>query len=113
MYLLYLYFLQLEFYNLLQKYDSPLREHVPEIVASGFLVLENGSHKTIPWDGRGVPGAISQLYPDTIGGISDDSFSFGVFRKMHTALKGFNVSCKNIWPYLVTKRCKGDIFGKM
>ncbi|KAF3320802.1 F-box protein [Carex littledalei] len=104
---------ELEFYNLLQKYDSPLREHVPEIVASGFLVLENGSHKTIPWDGRGVPGAISQLYPDAIGGISDDSFSFGVFRKMQTALKGFNVSCKNIWPYLVTKRCKGDIFGKI
>jgi hypothetical protein len=105
--------MQLEFYNLLQKYDSPLRKHVPKIVASGFLVPENGCHKTIPWDGRGIPGAISEFYPDAIGGISDENFSFGVLRKMQTALKGFNVSCKTIWPYLVTKRCKGDIFGKM
>ncbi|KAJ3700110.1 hypothetical protein LUZ61_003815 [Rhynchospora tenuis] len=104
---------EIEFYDLLQKYDSPLMEHVPEIIASGFLVLENGLHRTIPWDGRGVPGAISELYRDSNREISVDSFAFGVLQKMQTELKGFNTSCKTMWPYLVTKRCKGDIFGKI
>nr|CAD1820373.1 unnamed protein product [Ananas comosus var. bracteatus] len=62
--------------NLLYKVNSPLKEHVPDIVTSG-----------------------------------DDCFSFGVWRKKQFELRSSEaISEARIWPYLVTRRCKGDIF---
>ncbi|OAY79646.1 F-box protein, partial [Ananas comosus] len=45
--------------NLLYKVNSPLKEHVPDIVASGFIVHENGVYRTVPWNGKGLPEVIA------------------------------------------------------
>lgn len=45
---------ELEFYNLLCRVKSHLKEHVPDILASGLIYLENGCYTVIPWDGEGV-----------------------------------------------------------
>ncbi|XP_020092912.1 F-box protein At1g78280 isoform X3 [Ananas comosus] len=101
---------ELEFYNLLYKVNSPLKEHVPDIVASGFIVHENGVYRTVPWNGKGLPEVIANCFPEKVTS-SDDCFSFGVWSKKQFELRRSEaVSETRIWPYLVTKRCKGDIF---
>ncbi|KAE8702147.1 hypothetical protein F3Y22_tig00110500pilonHSYRG00144 [Hibiscus syriacus] len=45
---------ELEFYNTLCEVNSPLKNHIPTVLASGILHLENGSYKIDSWDGKEV-----------------------------------------------------------
>lgn len=114
-------FLQLEFYSLLHKANSPLRNYIPEVLASGILYLENGSYKIVPWDGSRVPDVISKcnLLPEK---CKVDSFPFGVWSKKQYEYRKAGMSIHEsinsatftrIWPYIVTKRCKGKIFAQL
>lgn len=112
---------ELEFYSLLCKVDSPLKEHIPGVLASGIIYIEDGSYKIIPWDGRGVPDIIGNcnFIP---GNNSETDFPFGlwsksihVFRKAGMSMDGqdSNQKSSKIWPYIVTKRCKGKIYADL
>nr|CAB3495725.1 unnamed protein product [Digitaria exilis] len=54
---------ELEFYDLLQKNGSPLINHIPEIIASGFLEYKDDIYRTVPWDGKGIPDVLAKHYP--------------------------------------------------
>lgn len=113
--------MQLEFHNLLQRLNSPLKNYIPSVLASGILLYENGSYIVIPWDGRSMPDriAISNLMPLK---HNEGEFPFGVWGKKQfehqmagsSSYKSRN--CNNnclIWPYIVTKRCQGKIFAEL
>ncbi|EHA8587360.1 putative F-box protein [Cocos nucifera] len=103
---------ELEFYNLLHKAKSPLIDHVPEILASGILVYESGRYRTFRWEGKGVPDVIVNC--NLKGGCIEDCFPFGVWSKIQFLLKkSAAASFTRIWPYIVTKRCKGNIFAHL
>ncbi|XP_008804772.2 F-box protein At1g78280 [Phoenix dactylifera] len=104
---------ELEFYDLLHKAKSPLIDHVPEILASGILVYESGRYRTFRWEGKGVPDVIVNC--NLIKGeCVEVCFPFGVWSKIQFVLKkSGSVSCTRIWPYIVTKRCKGNIFAHL
>ncbi|XP_010273004.1 PREDICTED: F-box protein At1g78280 [Nelumbo nucifera] len=112
---------ELEFYSLLNKVRCPLKDHIPDVFASGIVFYENGSYKAVPWDGKGVPDVISK-YNVTSGNISADGFSFGVWskkifecRKVGSPINESTSSVEHtrIWPYIITKRCKGQIFAHL
>ncbi|GAV83265.1 LOW QUALITY PROTEIN: F-box domain-containing protein/Cupin_8 domain-containing protein, partial [Cephalotus follicularis] len=112
---------ELEFYNVLCKVDSPLKNHVPDILASGILYVENGSYRIEPWDGKGVPDVIRECIVIPKKGL-ENGFPFGVWSKKQFEYKKAGISicepmtsvrCTGIWPYLITKRCKGKIFGQL
>ncbi|GLT56427.1 hypothetical protein SLA2020_294690 [Shorea laevis] len=111
---------ELEFYSALCKVDSPLKNHIPDVCASGILYLENGAYKIVPWDGKEVPDAIRRcnLVPAK---YIEDGFPFGVwgrklfeYRKSGSSSTVSNspVESPKIWPYIITKRCKGKIFAQ-
>ncbi|XP_077249906.1 transferases, transferring glycosyl groups isoform X2 [Tasmannia lanceolata] len=111
---------ELEFYGLLSKVKSPLRDHIPEVLASGILVHENDSYRTMPWDGKGVPDAIS-MGNFIFGNHMGDGFSFGVWSKTQFEFEkagnkngpSNSTASTRTWPYIITKRCKGDIFAHL
>ena len=103
------------------KVDSPLKNHIPGVLASGILFIENGSYKIEPWDGKGVPNVIDScnLIPKK---CLEVDFPFGVGSKRHFEFRkaGIDTSesissseCSRIWPYIVTKRCKGKTFADL
>jgi len=90
-----------------------LINHVPEVVASGLLVSENGFYKPFPWDGKGIPDVIAN-YEFVLGDCSEEGFPFGVWSKKKFELKSSeSISRSEIWPYIITKRCQGDIFANL
>ncbi|XP_050231074.1 lysine-specific demethylase JMJ21 isoform X2 [Mercurialis annua] len=112
---------ELEFYTILHKVNSPLKIYVPETLASGILYLENGTHKIVPWDGKVMPDVIGKcnLIPEN---NKEDEFPFGVWAKKLYELKtaGMSVNeltspagCTQIWPFIITKRCKGKIYADL
>ncbi|XP_059460654.1 lysine-specific demethylase JMJ21 isoform X2 [Corylus avellana] len=112
---------ELEFYNLLCKVNSPLKNHIPDVLASGILYLENGSYKVVSWDGKGVPDVIaeSNLSPEN---CKVDEYPFGVWSKKQLEYRKAAISihesiglagCTSIWPYIIIKRCKGKIFAQL
>ncbi|KAK9269878.1 hypothetical protein L1049_025451 [Liquidambar formosana] len=112
---------ELEFYSLLSKVNSPLKNHIPDILASGILFLENGSYTIVPWDGKGVPDVISKcnLIPED---CMEDGFPFGLWSKKQFEYRNAGTSlnesissagCARIWPYIITKRCKGKIYAQL
>lgn len=116
-----LYVLQLEFYNLLREVNSPLQKHIPDVLGSGILYLEDGIYTNLPWDGKEVPDIItkSNLISQNCG---IDSFSFGVWGKKLFEYRNAGMlvdesvsaaSHSNIWPYIITKRCQGKMFAEL
>ncbi|KAJ0024694.1 hypothetical protein Pint_08371 [Pistacia integerrima] len=112
---------ELEFYSSLSKVNSPLKNHIPEILASGILYLENGTYKVVPWDGKGVPDAIGKCNLISWN-YREDDFPFGIWSKKQFEYKRAGKSvcelktsdgCTGIWPYVITKRCKGKIFAQL
>uniref|UniRef100_A0A2P2JLR5 F-box protein At1g78280 n=1 Tax=Rhizophora mucronata TaxID=61149 RepID=A0A2P2JLR5_RHIMU len=112
---------ELEFYSILRASKSPLKNHIPEVLANGILYLENGTYKIAPWDGKGVPKVIRtcNLIAEK---CKEDGFSFGVWRKeqfeCRTARLSINEPMNSagrttIWPFIITKRCKGKIFAEI
>ncbi|XP_039049937.1 F-box protein At1g78280-like isoform X2 [Hibiscus syriacus] len=113
---------ELEFYSALSEVNSPLKNHIPNVLASGILHLENGSYKIDSWDGKTVPSVIRNcdLIPEKLTG---DAFPFGVRSKKLFEYKkdvspeyepdNSEESTIIFLPYLITKRCKGKIFAKL
>lgn len=98
-----------------------MKDYIPEVLASGILYLENGSYKIVPWDGKGVPDVIARcnLTPEVPSG---DNFPFGIWSKKQFDYKKAGMSIHesfssartaSIWPYMITKRCKGKIFAQL
>ncbi|KAM0904304.1 hypothetical protein ACQ4PT_018096 [Festuca glaucescens] len=101
---------ELEFYELLRKVDSPLINHIPEIIASGFLVYEDGVYRTVPWDGKGMPDVLAKYYPLELS-FANNCFPLGLWSKQQFGMdSSTDVSNKPIWPYMVTRKCRGGIF---
>ncbi|XP_068312545.1 lysine-specific demethylase JMJ21-like [Pyrus communis] len=112
---------ELEFYNLLCKVNSPLKNHMPDVLESGIIYLENGIYRIIPWDAKTVPDVIARcnLIPEK---LNADICPFGVWSKkqfnyrkagMPTNETIGSPECRRIWPYLITKRCKGKIYAEL
>ncbi|XP_057974918.1 lysine-specific demethylase JMJ21 isoform X2 [Malania oleifera] len=111
---------ELEFYSLLSKVNSPLKNHIPNILAHGFVFLENGSYKIVPWEGKGVPDVIAECN-FILEKCREDGFPFGVWsKKQYEYRRAVSIcesessaGCKRIWPYIITKRCNGKIFAQL
>lgn len=112
---------QLEFYNIVHKLDSSLKTYIPSVLASGILLSENGSYKVLPWDGRGIPELIGSSSVSSIKHKEVD-YPFGLVAKKNfeylNAGKPLNesencVKPSSAWPYIVTRRCKGNIFAEL
>ncbi|KAG8056032.1 hypothetical protein GUJ93_ZPchr0001g31115 [Zizania palustris] len=104
---------ELEFYDLVQKLGSPLINHIPEIIASGFLVYQDGVYRTVPWDGKGIPDVLAKYYPLEVF-YADSCFPLGLWSKQLLGMtSSTDVSDKPIWPYMVARKCKGDIFARI
>ncbi|XP_012447951.1 lysine-specific demethylase JMJ21 [Gossypium raimondii] len=113
---------ELQFYSTLSEVNSPLKNHIPNVLASGILHLENGSYNIDSWDGKKVPDVIRKcsLIPEKGTG---DVFPFGVqskilftYRKDVSPENGPDDSDEStivLLPYLITKRCKGEIFTEL
>lgn len=97
-----------------------MKNYIPPVLASGILLSENGSYRVLPWDGRGVPEVIATCDLISIK-HSDVDYPFGVWAKKDFEYQNAgrplheSGNCgKNylIWPYIVTKRCRGEIFAE-
>ncbi|KAL5705165.1 Lysine-specific demethylase jmj21 [Ranunculus cassubicifolius] len=113
---------ELEFYSLLHKVNSPLKGYIPDVLASGILFQENGSYGIALWDGKGVPDIIAKSNQVEEKKTTGSSFPFGVWSKKQLELKKAgmplneslsSVKFPNIWPYIITKRCKGEMFAEL
>ncbi|KAL3504772.1 hypothetical protein ACH5RR_034613 [Cinchona calisaya] len=120
-YSLYALGTELQFYNLLHQVNSPLKDHIPGVVASGILLLKDGSYKVIPWDGKGVPDLIHNciMVPENHGEVD---YPFGIWNKKQFEYQKVRLSllesgnpegCSTIWPYVVLERCRGKIFADL
>ncbi|KAK4434216.1 F-box protein [Sesamum alatum] len=112
---------ELEFLNVLRNMNSSLKNYIPSVLASGILLLKNGSYKVLPWDGRGIPEVIASSNLISIKHKEVD-YPFGVWGKKQfeyqIAGKPLHESGNcgksySMWPYIVTKRCRGKIFAEI
>ncbi|ESW08264.1 hypothetical protein PHAVU_009G032400 [Phaseolus vulgaris] len=112
---------ELEFQSRLREANSPLSKHIPDVLASGIIYLENGSCTNLSWDGKGVPDVIvkSNIISRK---CSVDDFSFGVWGRKQLEYRNAGIPVdgsgslagnSNIWPYVITKRCEGNIFAEL
>ncbi|KAG9144286.1 hypothetical protein Leryth_016938 [Lithospermum erythrorhizon] len=114
---------ELEFYSLLDKVNSSLKKHIPDVFATGILSLENELFKVMTWDGKGVPEL-----PSTCNVIPEEDrenleYPFGISNKrkweykkaglppLHESLN--YVGGSTTWPYIVTRRCNGKVFAEL
>lgn len=111
---------QLEFYSTLQKVSSPLKEHIPDVLASGILYIENGLFRVVPWDGKDVPEVISNSVPllgkHQLGDYPYGIWSKGQFEYKKAGMSPHELETSNnlkVWPYVVTRRCRGKIFADL
>ncbi|KAH9690650.1 F-box protein [Citrus sinensis] len=112
---------ELEFYSLLAKVNSPLKNYIPDVLASGILYVENGSYTIVPWDGKGVLDVIGKCNL-TLLNCKQEEFPFGIWSKkqfeyrsawMSVSKLSTSDGCNRIWPYIITKRCKGKMFAQL
>ncbi|KAL8030270.1 hypothetical protein ABFX02_14G275400 [Erythranthe guttata] len=112
---------ELEFHHLLNNSTSSLKNYIPSVLASGILVFENGSYRVIPWDGRGIPEVIASSnlitplhkevdYPFGVWGKKQFEYQIAGTPSHESANCGKSSS---MWPYIVTKRCRGKIFAEL
>lgn len=110
----------MQFYNLLEKTNSPLKHHIPPVVASGILFLKDGTYHILPWDGKDIPEVIANCNIRQEKNEGSE-YPFGVWEKKKFVYKKLGVSSldsKNtgvstIWPYMVTERCRGKTFAEL
>ncbi|XP_040870558.1 F-box protein At1g78280 [Glycine max] len=116
-----MYLLQLEFHSLLDEANSPLSKHIPNVLASGIIYLENGSYTNLSWDGKGIPDVIVENNMIRKK-CSIDGFSFGVWGKKQLEYRNAGMPVdgsvslagnSSIWPYMITKRCEGNMFAEL
>ncbi|TKY74386.1 F-box protein [Spatholobus suberectus] len=112
---------ELEFHSLLHEANSPLNKHIPNVLATGIVYLENGSYTNLSWDGKGVPDVIEKS--NLIKKKCDiDGYSFGVWGKKQLEYRNAGMPVdesvslaghSSIWPYMITKRCEGNMFADL
>ncbi|PKA49531.1 F-box protein [Apostasia shenzhenica] len=101
---------ELEFHSLLHSVNSSLMDHVPDVVASGILTFDGSGYETFAWNGRGVPEIIANSNL-VHGGCRASEFPFGVWCKKQYEMENHgDHSYSSVWPYVVSRRCKGEIF---
>ncbi|CAM8946398.1 unnamed protein product [Rhodiola kirilowii] len=112
---------ELEFYSSLHQVNSPLKNHVPEVVASGILFKENGSYTVVQWDGKEVPDVIRNC-KDGPKQYTDNGLPFGLWSKklFEYRIAGMSIhesssilGSTEVWPYIITKRCEGKMFAQL
>lgn len=97
-----------------------MKNYIPSVLASGILLSENGKYRVLPWDGRGIPEVINSSKFISIQHEEVD-YPFGLWAKKkfeyQNAGKPLHESgnCANssVWPYIVTRRCRGKIFAEL
>ncbi|KAG9451442.1 hypothetical protein H6P81_011407 [Aristolochia fimbriata] len=114
---------ELEFYDLISEVKSPLRNHIPEILGSGIVFRETGSYKIISWNSIEMPDLIKKSDKNSSLSEMEGFPSLGIWRKIQFELRNAGTlqlkdgssccECANIWPYVITKRCTGDIFANL
>ncbi|KAL0732014.1 hypothetical protein Bca4012_028108 [Brassica carinata] len=72
---------RLEFYDILGRADSPLKSHIPHVLASGILYFEKGSYKVVPWDGKRIPDIFTTSNLDFDASMLNSEFPFGIWNK--------------------------------
>ncbi|KZV56304.1 F-box protein [Dorcoceras hygrometricum] len=106
---------ELEFHNILQNVKSPLKSYIPTVSASGILVSGNGSYRVFPWDGSCIPEVIDSHILSL--NLKDIDYPFGIWSKKQfeyqKAQTPSSESSSFMWPYIVTKRCRGKIFAEL
>lgn len=113
--------MQLEFYDILGRADSPLKTHIPDVLASGILFFEKGSYKVVPWDGKRIPDIISSSNLAFDALMLNSEFPFGIWNKTLREHRNqgkppsdsLSSLSSHVWPYIITKRCKGKIFAQL
>ncbi|KAH9328894.1 hypothetical protein KI387_001002, partial [Taxus chinensis] len=111
---------EMEFYGVLHDSGSPLINHVPPVLATGFLSFTNGLYKSILWDGKEVPPINAKFNTFTENNLPCD-YSFSTWNKANvectlprTKIARKEEKCSNlnmtVWPYIITMRCKGEDF---
>ncbi|VFQ79001.1 unnamed protein product [Cuscuta campestris] len=111
---------ELEFYGTLQKVGSPLKDHIPGVLASGILYIENGHCTVIPWNGKNVPEVNSTSLP-VIEKSQQGDYPYGIWSKLQFDFKNVGMSPheletsnnSKVWPYVVTQRCRGKILANL
>ncbi|CAI8599082.1 unnamed protein product [Vicia faba] len=112
---------ELQFNSLLLEANSSIRKHIPSVMASGVVYLEDGSYTNLSWDGKGVPSVISKTNIITEK-CNVDGFAFGVWGKKLLEYRNagipvdgsISLACNSsIWPYVITKRCEGNMFADL
>ncbi|KAG2282053.1 hypothetical protein Bca52824_053273 [Brassica carinata] len=112
---------RLEFYDILGRADSPLKSHIPDVLASGILYFEKGSYKVVPWDGKRIPDIFTSSNLDFDASMLNSEFPFGIWNKTlfehrnqgKPAPDSFRSLSSHVWPYIKTQRCKGKIFAQL
>ncbi|KAG2313571.1 hypothetical protein Bca52824_025128 [Brassica carinata] len=110
---------ELEFYDILGRADSPLKSHIPHVLASGILYFEKGSYKVVPWDGKRIPDIFTTSNLDFDASMLNSEFPFGIWNKTllqhrnQPAPNSFGSLSSHVWPYIITQRCKGKIFAQL
>lgn len=90
-------------------------------MASGLIYLDDGSYTIVRWDGKGVPDVIAKF--DLIQeNFLELDYPFGIWSRKQFEYQKAGMQCyesfatggcSKIWPYIVTKRCKGRIFADL
>lgn len=121
--------MQLQFYSLLNKTDSKLRDTIPSLVASGIVLPDGIDYKVQPWDGSGefpivheVPSIGQKRQRD----ISEVDESRCRTKRSETEFTRVSIDKNNddgrqmaeeddpiFWPYVVQKRCDGSILDRV
>jgi len=132
--------MQLQFYSLLNKTDSKLRDTIPSLVASGIVLPDGIDYKVLPWDGSGefpivheVPSNGKKRQRD-ISEVdksrcrtkwSKTEFSRASIDESNDDEDSEYPESKNcgrqtaeeedliFWPYVVQKRCDGSILDRV
>ncbi|XP_063950728.1 lysine-specific demethylase JMJ21 isoform X2 [Daucus carota subsp. sativus] len=111
---------ELEFYSLLCEYGSSLKNHIPDVLASGIVIFERGSYKVKPWNGKGLPDIMDECDLNLDNISRDVDFPFGIWSKKQFEYRNAGTSepshfrgHPSVWPYIVTKRCKGKLLSEL
>lgn len=132
--------MQLQFYSLLNKADSKLRDTIPCLVASGIALPDGIDYKVQPWDGSGEFPTVHEV--PSIGKKRQRAISAVDRSRCRTKLSETEFGRVSIdenndnedsehpestncdpqrdeeddpifWPYVVQKRCDGSILERV
>ncbi|CAI9116257.1 OLC1v1017354C1 [Oldenlandia corymbosa var. corymbosa] len=111
---------ELQFYHLLHQTNSPLKDHIPGVLASGILFIGEGIYTIIPWDGKGVPELLENLV-GTPEHQREVGYHFGIWNRKHFELQivgsllesGSSEGSSTVLPYIILERCRGKIFADL